>query len=110
MDPQQRIELAKQWRAAQKVDRERAEALSALSRHPGWAVFVSLIDSKLEADGMALLSPLDSMNDIPKAEHLKGTMYGLVLARDLPSFIVESMKAQDASDPAHTEDDDNDAE
>lgn len=104
MDLEQRTELAKQWRAAQKIDTERAEVLGALARHPGWTVFVELINSKLEADGMALLSPLGSMDDIPKSEHLKGTMYGLVLARDLPQFIVESMKAQDSSPTEETED------
>ena len=100
MSHPQAEELMKQQRAADKEDRERGEAFKSLVKHPGWAMFTGLINSRIQASAELLMEPVEKL--IPEGtntEYLKGTMRGLIMARDLPSATIAGME-QLTSDPA----------
>jgi hypothetical protein len=86
-------ELLKQSRAGDKEDRERAELFSGMIVSPGWKMYSELLTKLIEMRGSELLSPCSGVDATYGQEHMKGTMNGLILARDLPATIVEHMKA-----------------
>lgn len=91
-------ELKKIARDADRVDKERADLLRALVKHPGWAVYVGILNAKLQELGDDVLAPLSSVDGCIVAEGVKGTMRGLLLARNLPEQIIEQMKPHGVSD------------
>lgn len=90
-------DLKKVARRADKEDRERAEAFVAMEKMEGWPLYISLLNIRLQALSERLLAPSGSIDGVLTSEFIKGAMYGLVLARDLPSITIESMRQISAS-------------
>lgn len=88
-------ELLKSSRKATQEDLKLADDLEALMRHPGWASYLALVLGRRIQDlGELLLQPAGSTSGAWRTEFIKGALYGLCLARDLPSVIVQSMRAE----------------
>lgn len=90
-------ELVKQSRAALKEDKARAEAFEGLLKHPGWATYQGLLNAILGSMGSDVLAPAQTIDGAVALEYVKGTMRGLILARDLPSATIESIKGLSTS-------------
>lgn len=88
----QLTEVIKVARAAQKIDRERAQLFEALVASPAWKSYIELLNSLLQARSDQLMAPAGSIEGAIALEYVKGTMGGLIMARDLPSLIIDSMK------------------
>lgn len=101
-------EVLKEARRLAERDKERADILGLLLKHPGWAVFEEMCNEQLTERGKLLMEPLpaNELNAVERAEHNKGAMYGIAFMKDLPR--VTCMVAQEArkSDPATDEEDD----
>jgi hypothetical protein len=85
-------DLKRQARDADRVDRERADVLSGLVRHPGWEVYVRLVNAQVQARSDAVLEPANSVDKCVGLEYIKGAMSGLLLAVALPGAIIEQAK------------------
>lgn len=94
-------ELLKQARAANKEDRERAEVFQSLLKHPGWTLYASLLNSQLQSCAENLMLPREELREGKmNSEYLKGTMRGLIMARDLPSATIAGIEQLRTSEPA----------
>ena len=96
MDPQfkkQLDDLLVTGRAAEKIDRNRAEAFELFSKNESWKLYTELLNSKIQLFADAMLTPAGSVDGAVALEFVKGAMSGLIMARDLPSVIVGAMKA-----------------
>lgn len=100
-------DLFRDGRAADKIDRERIELFEALVRSPGWLAYISILEAKLQMFADQVLSPAGSVDGMVTLEYVKGTMSGLVIARDIPSVTIAA-KDQIRSKPVNTEIDDDD--
>ena len=98
MDHKLSDDLQRFAREAEKEDKEYREACEALSKFPPWLVYRNALNRRIETLGMSVLSPLDSVLGVTKAEYDKGTMYGLILARDLVEVSVQEMNAARQTD------------
>lgn len=99
-------ELVKEGRAAEVKDRERAELFGVLIASPGWTAYSEVLNKMIEDRGSEILAPARSVDGAIALEHVKGAMYGLILARDLPFATIEAMKQLAASHPAQEEETD----
>jgi hypothetical protein len=86
-------ELIKEARKADSEDRQRADLFEAMIRSEHWKVYSSLLASRLQSFSDILLSPAGSVDGAMAQEFVKGAMFGLVLARDLPGTIISTMRA-----------------
>lgn len=86
--------LLKDSRDAMFKDRQRKEAFEGLVRHPGWPILQELLNAMINARGEVVLGPAGSVEGAMALEFIKGAMNGLILARDLPSLIVENTPQQ----------------
>lgn len=91
-------QLAKDSRAADRVDRERAELFEALVKTPGWKVYTDLLNQKIEDLGSVILGPAGSVDGAIGLEYQKGTMRGLIIAKDLPHLTILGAKQISAPD------------
>lgn len=106
MDRQPHIEdLLKDGRALDKIDRDRAELFEPMVKTPGWLAYVEVLNSMIEQRGTEILGPAGSVDGAMRLEYIKGAMFGLLLARDLPSVTIQQMSA---SRPATELPDEND--
>lgn len=96
-DKDQLIEEKKKIRS----DKERAAFFETMMQTPGWELYVKLLNHHIQQRMEALIQPTPSLGEMA-AEHNKGTVFGLTLARDLPRGTVEAAKT---SGPATDEDD-----
>lgn len=85
--------LKKASRAADRKDRDRAELFAALVASPGWKAYEELLNSIIEAQGLRVLDPAGSVDGAVRGEYEKGTMRGLIMARDLPALTIEQAKS-----------------
>jgi hypothetical protein len=86
-------ELLKSSRKATKEDIQLSEDLQALMAHKGWSQYLNqVLGTRIQALGSLLLEPSGSSDGMVRSEFLKGALYGLCLARDMPSVIVASMR------------------
>lgn len=88
-------ELKKQGKAADREDRERAELLAQLLKHPGWVVYAGLLSARMQSRADLLLQPEQTLNSGPEqtnSEHVKGTMNGLLYALQISSATIDAMK------------------
>lgn len=92
-------ELARESRAAEKIDRERAELFAVLVKSKGWELYVELLNGLMQSRADALMLPATSIESILGQEHIKGALSGLLMARDLPSVIMGAIAV-----PATSED------
>ena len=95
-------ELLQEGRRQTKLDKERADVFEALVKSPGWKIYEELLGARIQALGGEILEPAGSVDGAIALEHVKGTMKGLILARDLPSIIIGNTKA-DTSAQGETE-------
>lgn len=93
-------ELIRQAREADREDRKLAEALSSLVHHSSFSALQNLFNKRLQSLSEEMLAPANSVDRLIAQEYLKGAMFGLILARDLPAIIVDSLAttAKDEND------------
>lgn len=96
-DQEIREELRKQ-----KFDRERAEAFGRLVATEAWQWYVELLNNNIGERTAMLLEPVEDGKHLA-SEHNKGTVYGLIYARDLLPHIIAVAKELKTSDPADEE-------
>jgi len=87
----------------QLEDLKVVRAFKDLERTEGWKMFITILNTKLNNMGSELLDPLplEGHNAAARNEHLKGTMYGLTMARDMVSTTIRGMEGVlDTSNPA----------
>lgn len=86
-------DLLKASKAATKEDIQLAEDLEGLIRHRGWGPYqIQVLGKRVQDIGDLILQPAGSTSGAWRSEYLKGAMYGLCLARDMPSVIIQSMR------------------
>src|SRR5262245_3405084 len=91
-------DIIKASRAAMKEDLQLAADLERLVASREWIAYLNqVIGRRIQDIGELILQPSVSQDGMVKTEFLKGAMYGLCLARDLPSVIIRSMR--EASKP-----------
>lgn len=93
-------EILKISRENDKEDKRRAELFEGLMRAPAFIEYCSLLNKLIEGRGMDILQPANSVDGAFALEHVKGTMFGLILARDLVPVIVTAMKPTSEPDGA----------
>lgn len=84
--------LLKEGRRADVEDKEFAEAMQGLMKAPGWPLYEAKLTQMIEARGEQIMSPAGSVDGAIALEHVKGTMMGLLLARNLPAVTIAAMK------------------
>jgi len=94
----QHEELLKTSREAMAQDRKRRDAFEGLLKHPGWKEFQELLNLMIGERSAELLSPAGSVDKMIALEFVKGTMNGLILARDLPKIIIDNVPAATVED------------
>lgn len=86
--------MTEAMREAQKINRadvERFRAFEVMMKTEGWGLYVELLNHHINARMENYLQPTaPGGRDIE--QHNKGTVFGLILARDLPSGTVTSMQ------------------
>ena len=101
---EQIIELHKIARVADKDDKELAEILEGLVKHPGWVAYQTLLGRRIQMFADTVMAPAGSNDGAIALEWVKGAMSGLLIARNLPSVIIDAMKpkapATDGDDDA----------
>jgi hypothetical protein len=99
-------ELLRNARAATKVDRERVELFEVMVRTQAWQEYTALLNGKLQMLADQVLAPSNSVDGCIASEYVKGTMSGLVMARDIPAAIIAAKDQLRASEPVESDDDD----
>lgn len=93
-------ELIRQAREADREDKKLSEALALLVRHSSFPALQNLLNKRLQTLSEEMLAPANSVDRLIAQEYIKGAMFGLILARDLPVIIVDSLAttAKDEND------------
>lgn len=86
--------MEEEARKARKEDRDRAELFSVMVNTPAWKAYVALLNVKIQECGDIVMIPLETLDKALGMENVKGTMKGLLLARDLPSVVIATSKEQ----------------
>jgi len=98
-------ELLKTSRQADREDRELTEFMQSLVASPAWRAYNGrVLGPRLQSFGEILLQPSGSEDGAWRSEFVKGALYGLCLARDLPSVIIASMKKPTPAEDGPDED------
>jgi hypothetical protein len=84
-------DLQRNARAADREDKERAQLFRGMIASPAWKAFIALLEVKLQLHADIMMAPALSVDGMVAREYVKGAMSGLVLARDLPSIIIDAM-------------------
>lgn len=105
LDFQKRIheELQRSARMADKEDKEFTEQCAVLMKNPAFQSYMALLNRRIETLGLVVLEPANGMDNAVALEYIKGTMRGLIIARDLPAVTMQAMKAS-TSNPANGDD------
>lgn len=85
-------ELLKLARKSGKADRELIQLFETLPRNAAFQAYLGLLNRMIEMRGGEILAPAGSIDGVLKGEHVKGSMFGLILARDLVPTMLEQMK------------------
>lgn len=91
-------EAIRDGRKALREDQEKAEILGTLVRHPGWKVYMRLVESHKQSFGDVLLRPAGGLDGAINSEYIKGVVCGLLLATNLPGSIIDDMKRHEADE------------
>lgn len=81
-------ERLKEGRAADRIDKARAEGFRSMMATDGWKLYVELLNARKQLFADALMTPAGGVDGAVALEFVKGTMSGLILASDLPSIII----------------------
>ena len=73
------------------TDIKRARAFEAMVKTEGWHFYTELLTGQINDRMKGILSPTPP-GGRDASEHNKGTVFGLLLARDLPSTTIATMK------------------
>lgn len=84
--------LLKDGRKADTEDREFAEAMQGLVKSPSWQLYEAQLTRLIENRGEQVMGPANSADGAWALEYVKGAMYGLLLARNLPAVTIAAMK------------------
>lgn len=84
-------ELKKLALAANRADKERADALATLIVHPSWSIYAELVNAMAQTKGESLLRSIRP-DEVLGQEYDKGTVNGLLAAIALPSVIITAMR------------------
>jgi hypothetical protein len=95
--------LIKASKEALRIDRARKEAFEALVKHPAWKMYQDLLNNMANDRGSLLLRPAGSVDMAIGMEFVKGTMNGLLLARDLPMLVISDVPAKTSAEDADDE-------
>lgn len=88
-----------------RKDAERIRAFQALVASDGWKFLVELLNGKVESLAANMFErPSGELNELRGQDFDKGTCYGLLWIRDLPSTTISVFK-NEPSDPADEEND-----
>ena len=98
--------LLREAKRADRIDRERAEMFTSMVNSPAWREYVALLEFKIQGFADVILAPGGSVDALVGLEYVKGTMSGLILARDLPSVTIAAMEQLRAERSEDDEDDD----
>jgi hypothetical protein len=87
-------------RKADQEDKKLIENMQRLVHSHDFIMYVrQVLGPRIEGFGMALLEPAGTQDGLVRSEFVKGALYGLCLARDLPSVIISATtKQEEASD------------
>lgn len=91
-------------KAAKRADREDAlkvQALRRLMSSSDWPVYLELLSARLQPFADELLRPAGGLDGMVAHEFVKGAMFGLTLARTLPTVIVESLASAALTDESY---------
>jgi hypothetical protein len=92
-------ELISAGRRADEEDKKLIDNMTRLTRSHDFAMYVNrVLGPRIEQFGSALLEPSGSQDGMVRSEFMKGALYGLCLARDLPSVIISATIKQDIPD------------
>lgn len=91
-------ELLKASKEAMALDRRRRDSFEGLVNHPGWKEYQLLLGLMIQARADEILAPAGSMEKAIILEFIKGSMNGLIMARDLPGLIIENVPAAKLED------------
>lgn len=83
-------ELLEEARKALRADREKADVLDGLVKHPGWPVFAQLINDLAQSKGSDFFRAIGP-NEALSQEFNKGTINGLLMTLTLPHLIIQHM-------------------
>jgi hypothetical protein len=95
MDRKEQIEEAQK----RKKDVERVRAFQIMVKSDGWQHYQELLNGKVAGLTQNIFDP-PSEASTRVEDHKKGTIFGLLYARDLPSITIA---AHEASEPASEE-------
>lgn len=85
-------EVAKQGRAADKADRERADLFEGMMKTEAWKQYSALIDAQVQKLADQIQGPAGSVDGMVALEYQKGTMRGLLVAQGLPQYTITVAK------------------
>lgn len=86
-----REELARDARKYDLADIKRGRAFAAMMKTEGWGLYLELLNNLIGTRTQNLFEPTpNGGRDIE--QHNKGAVFGLIMARDLPSVTVAAMK------------------
>lgn len=86
-------ELVAASRKADAEDCALVESLEIVVRHTHYQALLELYNKRIQGLSEELMAPAGSVDGMVALEFVKGAMFGLILARDLPHIIVESFRA-----------------
>lgn len=101
-------DLLKASKAANQKDEERRDAFRQLVKHPGWTMYVELLNNMIADKGAQLLEPANGVDRAVALEYVKGSMYGLLFAKDLPEVTIAHIDAALGHSGDSDDDDDDD--
>jgi len=93
-------DLLKTSKQADLEDQKLVDNMYRLVRSHDFDMYVKqVLGPRIQSFGASLLEPSGSSDGMVRAEFIKGALYGLCLARDLPSVILSAtQKKEDADD------------
>ena len=91
MEPKNLKEVQREAAKVNAVDIKRYRAFEAMLKTEGWGFYVELLNYHVNERMKGYLQPTEP-GGRDKEQHNKGTVFGLLLARDIPSNTVASMK------------------
>lgn len=85
-------EMLRASREAKREDLQLIESMTRLSNNADFKVYLEkIIGTRIESFAQTLLEPAGGLDGMVRSEYIKGAMFALCLARDLPSIIMASM-------------------
>lgn len=92
-------ELLKAGRKADEEDKKLIENMERLQHSHDFDMYCrQVLGPRITSFGSALLEPSGTQDGMVRSEFMKGALYGLCLARDLPSVIISATQKLEASD------------